>query len=189
MPCYGFRSPCHTDAVPRVSTRMRRVLAVTLAFLATSAAGPSVTGAQSCEAPPGTSAVEQYCEALPEASGTRSANESNRAANASRGRRPPSLSTATAATLEASGSDGRAILNLARGTAAGSRPGGRTLTGETGTAAGEARPPAIPSDNPLRAVQAAASQGRTVGGGLAWTILVGTAALAGVAWVRLRRTS
>jgi hypothetical protein len=70
---------------------------------------PSAASAETCNAPPGTSGIDQYCESLPSPGG--SGGGSHHGGGGGNG--PKHVSPDAAKTLEHSGSAGQAVLNLA----------------------------------------------------------------------------
>ena len=168
-----------THAFPRL------LLIVLTALLL--AAAPAA--AQQCNAPPGTAAVDQYCENVPSASG-----------NGGGGSDGSSTATAprnTVRALNRSGEAGRE-LNRFLGEDVAST-GGRTGTKQVSNNKPPGRKPATrepagkaptqPSSNPLGAVQSAVNSGTTVGNGFIWSLVLLTLLIAGVAWMRYRRRS
>jgi hypothetical protein len=138
--------------------------------------------AQSCKAPPGMSAIDQYCEAIPAAAGDRGSTD------ADRGGRP--IPAATVRALERRGPDGQAIIGLS---AASSKPGSKARNaspgGSSATAApGTVRPAEHASDNPIAALKAGfADSGDTVGPLFGTTLLVFALVFFSTAWLRYRR--
>ena len=109
---------------------MNRIL---MALLVLALAFPSVTQAQQTNAPPGNSAIDEYLETVPGASGTKRP-------------RPPSeagggvLTPAQRTQLERQGADGKALADAVDATAPAAAPG--PAKDETRAADGEARSPA-----------------------------------------------
>lgn len=155
---------------------------------------PSAAAAQRCEAPPGSSAVEQYCEAIPDAGGSQSGDSFARDS----GRQDPggnvkNVPAGTQRTLRKSGKDGAAVVGLVAassgGGGGGDGPGpdsGAKSTNEVGGVKGETASSADPSGNPLKAVSASVENGATVGGGFIWALLVVTLLMAAVGWLAFR---
>src|SRR4051812_32756573 len=85
----------------------RRALALCCVLTAVTAAPAA---AQRCEAPPGTAAVDQYCETIPSASGPRGTDTGAAA------RQP--VPAETLRKLEAEGTPGRELSQVLRGAAA-----------------------------------------------------------------------
>jgi hypothetical protein len=134
--------------------------------------------AQSCKAPPGMSAIDQYCEAIPSAGGDRGN------ADTDRGGLP--ISAQTRRELERRGADGRAIIDLS------SAAKQKRATGEgspSGTPAASSTDEADrPSNNPLSAISAGFGQTGDTAGPLFGTLLLVVAlAFFGTAWLRYRR--
>jgi hypothetical protein len=144
--------------------RMRRSLLLSLAVAAT-LAGAAPASAQECIAPPGTAAVEQYCELVPEADGNRGSID----------RRPGrAVSPATVRRIAASGDSGAALA--------------RTLRTGHSDAPAKARPSTPPSDNPLGAVTSAIGSGSGTSAGFIVALLAVTLLVGGAAWARHRRS-
>ena len=158
---------------------MRRVLTLISLLLALVLVAPA-SAQQSCEAPPGTSAVDEYCETVPEAGGSRSAD--------ARPDRPVALPSGTAKELARSGPDGEALLrqlgydpakvgeqaNENRSAPVEARPGGEPA-------------PKEPSFNALDTVGQIISSGPTVGGGFGFVLLAIVLAMLGWGWIDYRR--
>jgi hypothetical protein len=155
------------------------------AFMAAPAA------AQQCAAPPGTAAVEQYCETIPSASGPRGGDTGAAA--------PRPVPSNTQRELEASGTPGRELNEVLRGAAtpapataiATPRPGTRkrdkrAAPRATPTAQAPAPTPAS-AGNPLSAVRYAVTGADTVGGGFPWVLLLIAAIVGGAGWLRRTR--
>lgn len=155
--------------------------------------------AQACQGRPGASAIEQYCEAIPEGTGERVTPSSERESRGSASNVP----AGTAQELADAGQEGQAVLGLAASSSGGgdsSDGGGNggsssssgSGSGSSGSAGAEnaasATPAASsPSDNPLKAVSSAVSNGATVGSGFLWGLLALALAAAGAAWIGFRR--
>lgn len=144
-----------------------------LVALITLAAAPAGARADTCAAPPGTAAIEQYCENIPTPAGKTGGHSGG-------GGSSSSIPAATAQRLAAGGAG--ALLAVPGGSPreskhsqAGRQPRERTRT------------PA-PSGSPLDAIGSSLSNGGdSVGGGLVWVLLAITLALGGAAWLRFRR--
>lgn len=148
--------------------------------------------AQACTGRPGASAIEQYCEAIPEGTGERVGPSGS---NGSSGKSSGSgISQSTSRELDKAGADGQAVLAIAAaggGDDQGGRSGGSETSGGsqrapngTDVAAAAAQ---SPSDNPLKAVSSSVSNGSTVGSGFLWGLLALAVAAAAAAWVGFRR--
>jgi hypothetical protein len=132
--------------------------------------------AQDCKAPPGTSAVDEYCETIPSATGDKGAGSS--------AARPVPRSTARA--LEHASDDGKRLNRFLAQDPRAPDKGSKRVPGPSkdGRAAGHE---VEPSSNPLKAIQSAVSSGDTVGNGFAWIVLGVVVFVLGVGWVRYRR--
>jgi hypothetical protein len=131
-------------------------------------------GARDCNAPPGTAAIDQYCETLPSATGT----------NGGEGGDVRRVSAATRAALRQSGDDGRALSRLLAETPA--RTHDQPATRSSGTSNNPARADES-ATNALGAVRSAIGSGDTVGAWLPWLLLVLAILLGGIAWFRSHR--
>jgi hypothetical protein len=141
---------------------------------------PGAALAQSCKAPPGMSAIDQYCEAIPGPVGDRGSGD------ADRGGRP--IPASARAALERQGAEGRAILALsAAGTAreTGARGGGSAPGPDS---SGEhVQSPASNSGNPLSALASGVSDGATANGLLGTVMLAVALVFFASVWLRYRR--
>lgn len=168
---------------------------------------PTVAHAAGCQGAPGTSALEQYCEAIPDAEGGRQSPGSGSKSTGRSSSSSAGVSSSTAAKLSGAGADGAAVEQLAGGVkksdgkksksskkaddsssdsaaaGAGSN-GGDGDGGGTGGLAVSA--PADPSNSPLKATTKAVGSGPTVGSGLVWGLLA-MSALGAIGAVVLRR--
>lgn len=206
-----LRSPADRTARRRLAAIAAS--AVSVAVLTTS---PTPALAQGCTGQPGTSALEQYCEAVPRGDGGRDRPGSS--GNGGSGSSGSGVSSSTQRTLNQSGADGAAVAALASGGGSGnggsgssgsgsgekskngkssksstkSGSGSTGVTGSSGTDdAGAVKGvrvegPEDPSSNPLKAASTAASSGPVAGPALVWG-LVGMTAIGAVAAVILRR--
>lgn len=176
---------------------------VVIAALAVAAAllAPGAAMAQKCEGRPGASAIQQYCEAIPEASGTGQRPGSNgRGAGGGSQGAAGAGSTQVQRELQAAGAEGAVVLGLVAassngddGDSGGTGGGASDSGGSSGSGAGSssgssgAADPKVAEGGVLRAVSSAVSNGSTVGSGFTG-LLVGMAVLAAAfGWVTLRR--
>ena len=177
--------------------RLRLVTALLAALLAVVAA-PSAH-AQSCEAPPGSAAVEQYCEAIPEGDGAQSGNDFRREAaesvsggggtNGQGGSGNPALSVEAAQALESAGADGEAVADLARASSGGqSASSNGNAASEAGDVAGSSASSDEASGSPLKAVSASVENGPVAGSLMIWALLGATLVVLALGWMRFRRT-
>jgi hypothetical protein len=150
--------------------RLFALLAASLALL------PSATAAaQSCQAPPGTAAVDEYCETIPAAGGDRGSADPSR---------PVPISKQTAQELSGS-RDGAALLRQLGNDPA--KPRGSRRSGSDEPSRSSAAPPSAPSSNPLDAVGSALSSGPTLGGGFIAALLAVTLLMLTWGWITYRR--
>jgi hypothetical protein len=129
--------------------------------------------AQSCKAPPGTSAIDEYCEAIPSPSGDRGSTDSDR------GGLP--IPAATRRALEKAGADGRSIVKLSASATKRKRPAGDAAAAK---ASGEAGPA---SGNVIDALAAGVGEGGTVGPLFGTLLLFLALVFASLGWLRYRR--
>lgn len=157
----------------------RARLAIIGALVATLlAAAPA--HAQTCEAPPGTGAIDQYCETIPGAKGDRSSLGGGQG-------REPAAGRSTDQALADAGRDGRAVLALPGGAPPGGPPPERASQSPEGRS-GDAAARKQPSDNPLDAIASSIGSGPTVGGWFLWLLIASGLAMAALAWIRYRRS-
>jgi hypothetical protein len=153
---------------------MLRLLPILLVLML-AAAGPAQ--AQECVTPPGTAAVDEYCETVPDAAGDRGAPAPPRQI-------PPSMLAA----LREKGEDGARLadqLDRAALTKNPRRRPGRDIPveGDTSARLDESEPAA----NPLDAIREAVTTGARVEAGLGWALALITLALGGAWWLGTRR--
>lgn len=159
--------------MPRIRSAVLAVICVTAL-----AATPSAS-ARDCKAPPGTAAIDQYCETIPTASGDRGSGT-----GANQARVP--IPGPTREQLSRS-EEGQALVGLIDAD-------GRVRPRQNGTsrsrpAGGSEFAPTPPAANPFSAVLAAIESGDTAGSGFVLVLLLVTVLMAGVAWHRARRRS
>jgi hypothetical protein len=151
-----------------------------MAIAAAIAISASPAAAQSCKAPPGMSAIDQYCEAIPGAAGDRGNSDLDR------GGLP--IPAATQRALARSGPDGRAVIGLSAASAKqGSGKGHRGAGAGVKPATGPDRPAEAPSSNPIAALAAGVTDGATVSPLLGTVMLFLALVFFGTAWLRYRR--
>lgn len=155
---------------------MRRVLLIPLLALL---ALPAPAVAQDCVAPPGTAAIDEYCETIPEATGDRGSPLPPR-------RVPP----ATLESLRELGTDGAKLADQLDRKVLAQRDDRRTeLDGPalTTRGGGPAAAEDEPGSNPLDAVRSAVGTGARIEDELGWAIALVTLLIAGSWWVGIRR--
>jgi hypothetical protein len=173
---------------------MRRFLLTLPIALVAALLTVSPASAQFCDAPPGTSAVDQYCENPPSASGNGGGG----------GQATPKPSRGTVRAIAKSGKRGEE-LNRYLGARVASSGGATTIasgagSSKSGGGSGKARDtkqskqPAVQaagqqSTSPLGAVQSAVNSGSTIGNGFIWALIAIALLIAGTAWVRHRRNN
>jgi hypothetical protein len=168
---------------------------------------PAQAAPVNCQAPPGTSGIDQYCETVPTAGGDQGTSGgggsgSHTGSSGTSGRGGGSVSHRTATALRNSGAGGKAILGLAAGSgqSSGSTQGSSSgaAKGQTGAAGqkhgtaqgaqgNQSKAPAARSDNPLEAIRSAVTAGTSAGPGFVWILVVLGAIMAGIGWLRYRR--
>jgi hypothetical protein len=177
--------------------RIRRIrqhaVAGCVALLCLMLAEPAF-GQRDCEAPPGRSGLDQYCESVPGATGDRGPG-----AGAGSGR---DVSPSTRQRLERSGAAGQALLGVIGGPSDGGEEsaaggdgggkssrrhrdaGGKSSRGSSGS--GHQNAADEPSNDVLSAVRSAADSGASTGPVFIWVLVAVAVAIAGIAWVRYR---
>jgi hypothetical protein len=185
------QSPIHTCKIAFLGAL------VALAVLAqpAGAAGGSTT---TCQAPPGTSAIDQYCEALPSPGGGSSHHRKH----------SHPVSNSTTKQLQQQGAAGKAVLNLADSSGdagtpvqpapvATHKPAARHHKRKP--AASSPAPPAVhnvsvasqalpaPASNPLSAVGSAIGTGSSTGAVLLWLLVALAVVMGGTALIGYRR--
>jgi hypothetical protein len=172
------------------------VCAALLALLATAA--PVAAQEQRCEAPPGRSGIEQYCESLPQAGGPEGGGR-DESSGVDRG---------TADRLRSAGPDGSAVLSLSGGedgnadSGSGAGNGGAQSGGggaqsgggdraRNGSGAGAAEPVDVdePSGSILSALKSSVEEGPTLSDAFAWLLIAIAIGCFTLAWIRWRRGS
>jgi hypothetical protein len=167
---------------------------------------PAQAAPVNCQAPPGTSGIDQYCETVPTAGGDQGTSGGggggSSGSSGTSGHVGGGVSRRTATALRNSGAGGKAILGLSTGSgqASGSTQGsssgaGKGQTGAAGQKHGTAqasqgnqsKAPAARSDNPLEAIRSAVTAGTSAGPGFVWILVVLGAIMAGIGWLRYRR--
>lgn len=179
---------------PTAPTPRRRLVALgagALLLLATPAT-PAVAQSGGCQGAPGSSAVEQYCEAIPRGDGGRS-----QAGGSGSGNGTSTISKKTGEALADAGADGASIARLAQdGSAPADSSDGKSSDSGSSSDSGDgavkdarASGVAAPKDasgSPLKAATEAAQTGSTVGPALAWGV-IGMSALGAISAVLIRR--
>ncbi len=156
-------------------TTTRKLRALLLGSMIAGAAllvSAGAAAAQSCEAPPGTAGIDQYCETVPGAKGDRESGTGQRVGR--------SLDRGTSQALERGGRDGRGVLALPAAAGAdgrGDRAGPRRQEGEE------------PSGSAFGALGSGIESGSAAGQGFIWLLIAAGVGMAGIAWVRYRRAS
>jgi hypothetical protein len=138
-----------------------------------------------CTPIPGRSALDQYCESIPGASGPESPTSG-------RHHKRSHLPGHTRSSLRHHGSAGAGVLSLVDGAGAAGAPTGAASGhgARHGRAAKDAAADATgdePSNNPLAALASGVGSGSSAGPAFVWLLLLLAAALAAVAWLRYRR--
>lgn len=173
---------------------MRRLFLTLLIALAAAVLAVAPASAQFCDAPPGTSAVDQYCENPPSASGnsgggggggtTLKPSGHTVRVIAKSGERGKELNRYLG--QQAASSGGSAVASNGSSAKDGKGKGRDTASSKTKSAA---QAPSQQSTSPLGAVQSAASSGSTIGNGFIWALIAIALFIAGTAFVRHRRKS
>jgi hypothetical protein len=161
---------------------MTRVLLSLALVLTTLLFATAPASAQTCIAPPGTAAVDQYCENVPSAGGNGGGPSGGSSARPSQG---------TVRALARSGQGGKELNRFlgadvasAQGTTGSSK---RSSSGRKAAKQATTAPaPRQPSSSPLGAVQSAVNSGATIGDAFIWILLGIALFIAGTAWLRHR---
>jgi len=132
---------------------------------------PGTALAQECVAPPGTAAVDEYCETVPTATGDQGANEAP----------PAGVSAKTLDALRDAGPDGAAFAKQLETPGNGSK-GSKRSDGVAGGGSVD-RAVAEPGSNPLTAIRSAVSSGASVDPWFGWVLLLLTVAVVGAWWL------
>jgi hypothetical protein len=175
-------------------------MTVCLALLGFALLSPPASAADNCQAPPGTSGIDQYCEVLPSAGGTGKSHHGG----GKGGGADSSLPKQTARVLRSQGAAGASVLALTRSGSAPAAPtpdakrsgGSHEHHGSGGAqqqhSAGSATPAAdrtvraAPASNPVSAVGKSLS-GSGLGAGFIAVLAAIGALLAALAWFGRRR--
>jgi hypothetical protein len=153
----------------------RRLLPTVIALLVLAAPAHAD---QTCVAPPGTAAVEQYCEVVPAAGGSQDRHR----------RDPAPIPPSTAQRLSRS-SAGQDLLRTLGHDPVTAKHAGAAKAHRRSSAAtpGTAAAPRPPGDDPLGAVTSALSSGPKLGGPFVGVLLALTVLMLGWGWVAYRR--
>lgn len=188
---------------------VKRPAFVALATISIAVAVPGTAMAATCQAPPGSAGVEQYCEVIPGPGGSQTAQGYVSPARARRGgaraRRGASPVVASVrSSLRARGPGGAAVLRLVDGgpatTTSSSKRGQRRRSPATTTGASKrgqrrsgrsshddvtAAP--LPKSDPLRAVSAALQSFGVAGSGIVWILIAVALVMAAFGLIAFRR--
>ena len=134
---------------------------------------PAATAtAQTCVAPPGTAAIDQYCETVPAAGGDRGSTDAGPRV---------AIPQQTADQLARSNEGGTLLRNLGNDP---KKPWGAT---KQRAGSDESEAPVAPSNNPLDAVGSALSSGPTLDGWFIAALLAVTLLMVSWGWIAYRR--
>ena len=157
---------------------MRRLLALIPLFIALATASPAA--AQRCEAPPGTAAVDEYCETIPTVTGDRSAD--------ARPEQPVALPPGTVEELQKEGEDGAALLRQLGYDPDPAKAKEQAERYQAPAPAGGTEPaPKEPEFNAFDTVGEIISAGPTMGSGFIAVLLAVIAFMLAWAWIDYRR--
>jgi len=165
---------------------MRSFCALLACLAAAIVLAPSASAQSRCVAPPGSSAVDQYCEVVPDGTGGRSGDGGG-------GGGGGGVSGKTAKQLEQAGAAGAAVLELSGGKAKkpnkkdGASGGSNAGSGSGSASALPDTDPGTKSTNVIEAAATSASDSARVGSGFIWVLLAGIAAVGGWGWISYRR--
>jgi hypothetical protein len=166
-----------------MQTRLVRTLLVAT-LIGAAGVMPSAALGQ-CVGQAGSSALEQYCEAVPRGDGGRDTTTNSGSASGSSSGSGSSLPADTASTL-AESKDGSKLAALAENSG-GDAPSGSKTSDESAVKGTQVSGPAAPDGSPLQAATKAAGSGPIAGQAVTWS-LVGLTALGalGALWLRRR---
>jgi hypothetical protein len=196
---------CPTTNPHRIRRIRQHAVAGCVALLCLILAEPAL-GQRDCQAPPGRSGLDQYCESLPGTTGDRGPG-----AGGGSGR---DVSPSTRQRLERSGAAGEALLGLigapGKGEVGSGTDGGESSRGESAagggkssrqesatggdggkstrgsSGSGDEKAADEPSNDVLSAVRSAADSGASAGPAFIWVLVAVAVAIAGIAWIRYR---
>jgi hypothetical protein len=143
-----------------------RLLSVVFALALVLLIAPAARAA-SCQAPPGISAVAEYCEVVP--GGGHARHGASPGAS-------PAVPGATAEALRQDGANGQAVLNLTNVSPRPHAPAGKAKRSSA----------ARPSGTPLSGIRNSVASGATAGSVFVWVLVAIALGVIGVAWLRYR---
>jgi len=158
------------------------VLAFALTMFALSAAAAVAAAPLTCQAPPGTAGIEQYCEAVPAPGGQDSGPRTSPRTSIER---PPILMRRTERNLRGS-ADGARLAEFATTSAPGAR-GTHTPRSPDDQARDVSKPTSEPTNDPIAATAHAVSAGKAMGNTFPIVLLALSLGVCAVGWVRYRR--
>lgn len=172
---------------------MRIALACLVTLLLAAVAAPSALAQSRCVAPPGSSAVDEYCEVVPDGTGGTGGGGSPGGSSGAGG-----VPGGAASQLERSGPTGDAVLSLAGGRRESQRESNKdeTKRKDGGARATKPRPDQaqLPDqdqgrsgNNVVEAAAASTSEATRVGSGFIWVLLASVVAVGGWGWIAYRR--
>jgi hypothetical protein len=138
---------------------------------------------QRCQAPPGRSGIDQYCETIPGAGGDESSGSHQ--GTGGRGSSGSTLSRGTRSQLRNAGDAGAGVLNLVDGD--NSTKGKKKSSGSSSKGGGDESSSNSVGSNPLSAVRSGVESGSSAGPWFLWALLAIAAVFLALAWLRYRR--
>jgi hypothetical protein len=136
--------------------------------------GPA--SAQSCQAPPGTAGIDQYCEAIP--------GPGHNQGRGDRGGPGHPVPHKAQRALQRAGKDGAALLHLTQSspaqTGTAHKGGSGSTTGQSGASKGG-------GSDPFSAVKSAVQSGASAGPGFVWALVAIGLLMGGMGWMTYRR--
>src|SRR4051794_40421262 len=170
---------CHVKRSIRQQTSL--LCACVLLLLATIPAAAQAK--QRCQAPPGRSGIDQYCETIPGAGGDEGSG-SRQGTGSGGGSSGSTLSRGTRSQLRNAGDAGAGVLGLVDGdnsTKQKKKPASSSKGG------GDRSSSDSVSSNPLSAVRSGVESGSSAGPWFLWALLAIAAVFLALAWLRYRR--
>jgi LPXTG-motif cell wall-anchored protein len=163
---------------------MRFARALLVAAVLAIVVAPSASAQSRCVAPPGSSAVDEYCEVVPDGTG-----------GSGNGGGGSSIPDKAATQLQKAGPAGQAVLSFSGEPDAGKQtPSDKSGGGKDGGSSASSVKPQLQdtdagakSNNVIEAAAASASDSTRVGSGFIWVLLAGIALMGGWGWIAFRR--
>jgi hypothetical protein len=165
------------------SIRQQKFLLCVCLLLLMAAIPAAAQAERRCQAPPGRSGIDQYCETVPGAGGDEGSGRHTGA-----GRNPGSgstLSRGTRSQLRSAGEAGAGVLNLVDGD--NSTKQKKKSPASSSKGGGDRSSSNSVSSNPLSAVRSGVESGSSAGPVFLWALLAVAAVFLALGWLRYRR--